>query len=292
MEKSLQNKNDQIVGMNQKLSDKLSVLDDLQKDFLSRNGDLRSMKEKINSLSPVDISNHEVIDRLRSEVVDYECGISELRDQLSGAKSLLIDKEHKHLEELSQLTQLIQKKEVSLDETVNQLNTKKTLVVHLNDELMKHKREFSHYTEELTKLSNRLNEKDIEIVNVRKGLSSWIDKVKQQNAELQNKDSEVILLKSQLKTLERETSKLKDELRKNKKSTPAKNDAKKSPYDILGVAQNTPFDEIKKAYRNAVKKYNPHIVESLGDDVRELVVETSKEINLAYSWFKAKYGVS
>ena len=74
-------------------------------------------------------------------------------------------------------------------------------------------------------MSDTLADKEIEITNIRKGLNSWISKVKDLNLKLKSRESENILLKSQLKSLERELDKLRIE---NRKSVSQKNiDSKK-----------------------------------------------------------------
>ncbi|NQZ57957.1 MAG: cyclic nucleotide-binding domain-containing protein [Lentisphaeraceae bacterium] len=60
----------------------------------------------------------------------------------------------------------------------------------------------------------------------------------------------------------------------------------RNPYDVLGIKRDTPFAQVKVAYRTLAKKYNPHIVETLGDDVKMMVGDSCKEINLAYSAIK------
>ena len=54
----------------------------------------------------------------------------------------------------------------------------------------------------------------------------------------------------------------------------------KTPYEILGVAQNATDDEIKKAYKALVKKYHPDKYRD--SDLADLATEKMKEINAAY----------
>ena len=63
------------------------------------------------------------------------------------------------------------------------------------------------------------------------------------------------------------------------------------PYAILGVSKSASFDEIKKKYRELVKKYHPDILMGKGAD-EEIVQEGTKklqEINKAYEILKAKF---
>lgn len=66
---------------------------------------------------------------------------------------------------------------------------------------------------------------------------------------------------------------------------------KKSPYEILGVSKDTSFSEIKKAYRELVKKYHPDILTGKGADDEAVQVGTKKlqEINEAYESLKKIY---
>lgn len=58
----------------------------------------------------------------------------------------------------------------------------------------------------------------------------------------------------------------------------------KDPHAILGVAKGASMDEIKKAYREKLKKYHPDIVANLklGDEYKEMFEEKTREIQHAY----------
>ena len=54
----------------------------------------------------------------------------------------------------------------------------------------------------------------------------------------------------------------------------------KDPYKVLGVSSNATDDEIKKAYRDLVRKYHPDKYRD--SDLADLANEKMKEINAAY----------
>ena len=58
----------------------------------------------------------------------------------------------------------------------------------------------------------------------------------------------------------------------------------KDPYDILGVRRGAGTEEIKRAYRDQLKKYHPDKVASLKLDpeYREMFEEKTREIQKAY----------
>ena len=53
------------------------------------------------------------------------------------------------------------------------------------------------------------------------------------------------------------------------------------PYQVLGVSANASDEEIKKAYRNLVKKYHPD--RYTDEALKEVAAEKLKQINAAYS---------
>lgn len=58
----------------------------------------------------------------------------------------------------------------------------------------------------------------------------------------------------------------------------------KDPYQILGVKKGASMEEIKKAYREKLKKFHPDIVANLnlGQEYREMFEEKTREIQKAY----------
>ena len=64
----------------------------------------------------------------------------------------------------------------------------------------------------------------------------------------------------------------------------------KDPYEVLGVKKGASEEEIKKAYREKLKKFHPDIVESLklGPEYREMFEEKTREIQKAYEQLVGK----
>ncbi len=65
------------------------------------------------------------------------------------------------------------------------------------------------------------------------------------------------------------------------------NDLHKS-YSVLDLEQNATSDEIRRAYREAIKKYHPDKFSSLPLDIRKILEEKAKEINTAYDKLKSQ----
>lgn len=61
-------------------------------------------------------------------------------------------------------------------------------------------------------------------------------------------------------------------------------------YSILNINRNSSVDEIKKAYKEEIRKYHPDKVEHLGNEFKEIAEKKSKDINKAYNYFRRKYG--
>ena len=293
LKESLLQKNKQIDELHTSLIDKQKLLDTLQKEMLNRSGLLDQLKSKMTTISQPEASTEDLqVNNLQKEISEYENSMIKLRDEISQARKTYSDKEKMYTQSLEHMTRVIQDKESSLDETFSQLEEKELLISTLQEELKCNHDDLMKNKNCLLSLEEHLNEKDTELVNVRKGLTSWIDKVKTQNADLKAKESEIIVQRSQLKTQEREIQFLKAQLKAKVEPVTQTETKRKNPYEILGVTPESNFEDVKKAHRQAIKKYNPHIVETLGDDVKTLVIETSKEINLAFAWFKKKFGVS
>ena len=70
------------------------------------------------------------------------------------------------------------------------------------------------------------------------------------------------------------------------KSKPASGN--KNPYEVLGLSEQASFDEVKKRYRELVKKYHPDILMGRGESEEMIEKSTRKlqEINEAYETIK------
>ena len=53
-------------------------------------------------------------------------------------------------------------------------------------------------------------------------------------------------------------------------------------YEVLGVAENSPVEDIVAAYRRKIGEYHPDKVAQMGSDIRALAEQRSREINAAY----------
>lgn len=76
---------------------------------------------------------------------------------------------------------------------------------------------------------------------------------------------------------------------KNEKKSVDVPPADHCPYQILEVAENADFNEIKKAYRQKVKAYHPDKVAGLGIELQRLAETMTKKINHAYEALSVKH---
>jgi DnaJ-domain-containing protein 1 len=53
-------------------------------------------------------------------------------------------------------------------------------------------------------------------------------------------------------------------------------------FEVLGVGENADLAQIEYAYRVKISQYHPDKVAQMGEDIRQLAEEKSKEINAAY----------
>ena len=66
--------------------------------------------------------------------------------------------------------------------------------------------------------------------------------------------------------------------------------AKRDCYDVLGIPKGASKDDIKKAYRNLVKKHHPDKVRNLGQVAEEAAKEKFQRIQKAYEDIKNERG--
>jgi DnaJ like chaperone protein len=53
-------------------------------------------------------------------------------------------------------------------------------------------------------------------------------------------------------------------------------------YEVLGVTRSASSDAIKAAYRTRMKEYHPDKVAHLGEELQNLALEKSRDIQRAY----------
>jgi DnaJ-domain-containing protein 1 len=64
----------------------------------------------------------------------------------------------------------------------------------------------------------------------------------------------------------------------------------RSPHEVLGVAPDATFDEIKAAYQKQMSLYHPDKVAGLGRELQEVAESRSKEITAAYATLRQRHG--
>ena len=112
------------------------------------------------------------------------------------------------------------------------------------------------------------------------------------NYKLDEKEHEMNELNTRISDIENENTKLKDQLNSLQTTVSLQRSdilGKSDPWALLDVSRSASLEEIKKAYKEKVKKYNPHIVETLADDVKSMVNDSCREINLAYAALRKKF---
>lgn len=141
--------------------------------------------------------------------------------------------------------------------------------------------------QELDQTLHDLSETSFQLESNRESLSSWINKTKLLNTELKEKSSRILDLESQLKQQSRELKRL--SMNGTSVQEALVLHEEKSPYEVLRVSSDANFDEIKESYKSLMKQYNPHIVENMAEEIKDLATEACKEINQAYSELKKQF---
>ena len=75
---------------------------------------------------------------------------------------------------------------------------------------------------------------------------------------------------------------------KHKTSQTSGYSSKEGCYKILGISPTATPDEVRTAYRKKIREYHPDRVAGLGEKLKQMADEESKQINKAYSELKAK----
>jgi len=70
--------------------------------------------------------------------------------------------------------------------------------------------------------------------------------------------------------------------------SPPSSNPEEDYYEVLGVKKGCGLDELKKAYKQACKKFHPDKVQHLGEELRRVSEEKIKKINQAYEFLKNK----
>ena len=63
-----------------------------------------------------------------------------------------------------------------------------------------------------------------------------------------------------------------------------------SAYKILGINPDAENEEIKSAYKTKIKEYHPDRLDNFGDEIKDLAVRKTKEINEAFRQIRNKRG--
>ena len=58
---------------------------------------------------------------------------------------------------------------------------------------------------------------------------------------------------------------------------------------ILGLKGKVKKTDINKAYRKKMKEFHPDRISNMAEELQELALKRTKEINKAYEYFKSKY---
>ena len=87
-------------------------------------------------------------------------------------------------------------------------------------------------------------------------------------------------------SLEEETPSEEEASFEEKGEDQGKKSSVKSPWEILGVSQEAPLEEIKEAYRKRCAEYHPDKVAHLGLELQKVAHEEFKKIQAAYEYVK------
>jgi hypothetical protein len=88
---------------------------------------------------------------------------------------------------------------------------------------------------------------------------------------------------------QRTSDKQTDDNQKRQSSPKSSEQGRKSPYDVLGVRENAPIEEITAAYRKQAQMNHPDRVASMAPEFRDLAERRMKEINAAYDELRRRH---
>ena len=60
---------------------------------------------------------------------------------------------------------------------------------------------------------------------------------------------------------------------------------------VLGLTGKVTKEEIKKAYREKVRKYHPDTLQNMAPEFQDLAKKKTAELNEAYEFMKKKFGI-
>ena len=150
---------------------------------------------------------------------------------------------------------------------------RKKLKVDLIKELKKRNLDYSGTKYGLIQRLHEYDDKVVEISNI------------EHSGDFQESEA----YENQHKENKREESYSKGSSTKNESNKPEYVDKENNMGKILGLEGKVTKDDIQKAYHVKIKAYHPDKVAMMGDELKELALKKTKEINEAYEYFLKKY---
>lgn len=87
----------------------------------------------------------------------------------------------------------------------------------------------------------------------------------------------------------KESDKNNSDKKENDKINKNKDSSEEYFFSVLNISPNASIEEIKRGYKEEIRKYHPDKVEHLGDEFKEIAERKTKDINKAYNYFRKKY---
>ena len=296
---------DSLAKKDQAYSDLQKSLEaEIQAQEQSYGAELKSMseghEERLSKLrSEFADSKEKLIERYESELVEHSGRYSKLDLEAS-------NKLHDLTETLGQTQAEVSSLKVSKSSLEEKLEFKLETLDQLKEDYQTLEAEKKSYEElietaaegystpevlrlkqELDQTLNDLSQTSFQLESNRESLSSWINKTKKLNDELKEKLSRILDLESQVKQQARELKRL--SLTGESAQEELVLYSEKSPFEVLRIGEDAKFEEVREAYKSLMKQYNPHIVENMADEIKNLATEACKEINQAYGELKKRF---